>query len=140
MDRLPLRRIAEVAFLAANFKECIDFYRKIGLELSPNAKRLTFGQVGTEMEYFGVCDEKIGFLDPFPDAKSQLHVAFEVPSEKLDECISFLEGKGIKTSPKYEWEDTFQGVPASAVYFLDPEGNVIELFAPRSNRHDSNAE
>jgi len=133
MDRLPLVRVAEVAFLASNVKDCIDFYRKIGMvDLPADPGRLNFAGVGEQL--YGVCDEKIGFFDPWTDSYSKdwrFHVAFEVPSDKLDESIEFLKAKGIKVSPKNQW-DNFHGVPHStSIYFLDPAGNIIELWAPK---------
>jgi catechol 2,3-dioxygenase-like lactoylglutathione lyase family enzyme len=133
MDRLPLVRVAEVAFLASNVKDCIDFYRMIGMvDLPDSPGRLNFSRVGEQL--YGVCDEKIGFFDPWTDSYSKdwrFHVAFEVPSDKLDESIEFLKSKGINVSPKNEW-DNFHGVPHStSIYFLDPAGNIMELWAPK---------
>jgi catechol 2,3-dioxygenase-like lactoylglutathione lyase family enzyme len=133
MDRLPLIRVAEVAFLAPNVKDCIDFYRKIGMVDLPTAPgRLNFARVGEQL--YGVCDEKTGFFDPWTGGYSKdwrLHVAFEVPGDKLDECIEFLKAKEIKVSPKTQW-DNFHGVPHStSVYFPDPAGNILELWAPK---------
>lgn len=133
MDRLPLVRVAEVAFLASNVKECVDFYRRIGmLDLPAIPGRLNFAHVGEQL--YGVCDDKTGFFDAWTGGYSKdwrLHIAFEVPDEKLDECIEFLKDKGIKVSPKSRWEK-FHDVPHStSVYFLDPAGNIIELWAPK---------
>jgi catechol 2,3-dioxygenase-like lactoylglutathione lyase family enzyme len=133
MDRLPLVRVAEVAFLASNVKDCVDFYRKIGmLDLPTNPGRLNFTRVGEQL--YGIGDGKIGFFDSWTGGYSKdwgFHVAFEVPDEKLDECIEFLKAKGIRMSPKTEW-DNFHDVPHStSVYFPDPAGNIIELWAPK---------
>ena len=132
MDRLPLMRVAEVAFLASNVKECVDFYRKIGMiDLPSSPGRLNFAGVGEQL--YGICDEKTGFYDPWTGGYSKerrLHVAFEVPDDKLDECVKFLEAKGVNVSPKTRW-DNFHGVPHStSIYFPDPAGNIIELWAP----------
>jgi len=63
MDRLPLVRVAEVAFLASNVKECVDFYRNIGmLDLPASPRRLNFAHVGEQL--YGICNDKTGFLDP----------------------------------------------------------------------------
>lgn len=133
MDRLPLIRVAEVAFLASNVKECLDFYRKIGMtDLPPTSGRLNFARIGEQL--YGVCDGKTGFFDPWTGDYSKewrFHIAFEVPDNTLDECIEFLKTKGVKVSPKAEWNN-FHGVPHStSVYFPDPAGNIIELWAPR---------
>ena len=46
MEQLPLVRLAEVAFLASSVKECLDFYRKIGMtDLPPIPGRLNFASV-----------------------------------------------------------------------------------------------
>jgi len=63
MDRLPLVRVAEVAFLVSNVKDCVDFYRRIGmLDLPASPGRLNFARVGEQL--YGVCDEKTGFFGP----------------------------------------------------------------------------
>jgi len=128
-----LVRVAEVAFLASNLKECVDFYRRIGmLDLPTSLGRLNFARVGEQL--YGVCDDKTGFLDPWTGGYSKewrLRIAFEVPDEKLDECIEFLKAKGIEVSPKTRW-DNFHDVPHStSIYFPDPAGNIIELWAPK---------
>ena len=133
MDKPPLVRVAEVAFSASNVKDCIDFYRKIGMaDLPASPGRLNFARVGEQL--YGACDGKIGFFDPWSASYSQdwrFHVAFEIPSDKLDESIEFLKAKGISVSPKTEWEN-FHGVSHStSIYFTDPAGNIIELWAPR---------
>ena len=134
MNVLPLVRVAEVAFLASNVKECIDFYKKIGMvDLPATPGRLNFARVGEQL--YGVCDEKIGFFDAWTGGYSKdwrFHVAFEVPLDKIDECIGFLKTKGVKVSPRIEWETTFHGAAqSSSVYFLDPAENIIELWAPK---------
>lgn len=132
-----MRSVAEVAFLASNFKECVEFYRKVGLEVRGDPRFVNFSNVGKTL--FGIVDENRGFFDPNssiedpkflkPPICSRLHIAFEVPSDQLDDCLAFLEARGIKVSPKHEWEN-FHGVPHStSVYFTDPEGNAIELWA-----------
>ena len=126
-------RVAEVAFLAPDVKECIDFYRKIGMvDLPADPGRLNFAKVGEQL--YGVCDGKIGFFDPWTGGNSRdwrFHVAFEVPGDMLDACIEFLQAKGIGVSPKAQW-DNFHGVPHStSIYFPDPAGNIIELWAPK---------
>ena len=132
MDKLPLRSVAEIAFLAADFKECVDFYRKLGLEVRGDPGLVNFSNLGGTL--FGIADEKRGWFDGRssvqnpqfvkPPLCSRLHIAFEVPDDKLDECMAFLESKGIRVSQKIEF-----GRHTSA-YFADPEKNRIELTTP----------
>jgi catechol 2,3-dioxygenase-like lactoylglutathione lyase family enzyme len=133
MNKLPLVRVAEVAFLASNVKECVDFYGKIGMvDLPASPGRLNFAHVGEQL--YGVCDGKTGFLDPWTGGYSKnwkFHVAFEVPYDKLDECVEFLKRKGINVSPKEEWDDFHDVAHSTSIYFPDPAGNIIELWAPK---------
>ncbi len=131
MERLPLRRLAEVAFLASNVGECVEFYRKLGLEMPQNLEHLNFAQVGEQL--FGVCDATQGFGNGRGGfVKARLHVAFEISDDELDECIGFLKTKGIETSPKHEFTDWHGVRHSTSVYFTDPAGNIMELWAPRS--------
>jgi len=102
------------------------------VDLPASPGRLNFARVGEQL--YGVCDDKTGFFDPWTGDYSKdwrFHVAFKVPDEKLDECIEFLKAKGIRVSPKTRW-DNFHDVPHStSIYFPDPAGNIIELWAPK---------
>jgi catechol 2,3-dioxygenase-like lactoylglutathione lyase family enzyme len=134
MKKLPLVRVAEVAFLTKKTEECARFYRKIGLEYParPNKKHIHFADVGEQ--YFGFAHEDRGFMNGYGDemVKVPLHVAFEVPFDQLDECIAFLEHKGIKCSSKIENSKGWHGSRrAWSTYFSDPAGNIMELWAPQ---------
>ena len=133
MDKLPLLRVVEVAFLTTRLEECAEFYKKIGMEDFPvPLTRLNFANVGEQL--FGFCDETQGFTDGYGGyTKALLHVAFEVPGDSLDECVAFLNSKGIKTSPKKQFANWHGTAKSTSVYFADPAGNIIELWAPERN-------
>ena len=133
LDRLPLVRVAEVAFPTPKLAECAQFYRQIGLEFrkDPDITEIHFTDVGEQ--YFGFAHEDRGFMTGYGEemAKAPLHVAFEIPADKIDECISFLKSKGIKCSPKVEISERWHGAKkATSIYFKDPAGNIMELWAP----------
>jgi catechol 2,3-dioxygenase-like lactoylglutathione lyase family enzyme len=137
VDKLPLLRVAEVAFLTPRLEECIEFYRGLGLEypLRDDPTRIQFAEVGEQL--FGFANEKRGFIDGYGGfIKVPIHVAFEVPSDELDECIEFLASKGVRTSPKTENSMGWHGAERStSVYFRDPTGNIMELWAPSRQRN-----
>ncbi len=134
MNRLPLLRVAEVAFLTPKSEECAEFYRKIGLEefpSNPDLNTIHFANVGEQ--YFGFAAEERGFFSGYEEEriKVPLHIAFEIPLEKIDDCIGYLTSKGIKCSPKIENTAGWHGAKrAYSTYFLDPQGNIMELWAP----------
>lgn len=134
MKKLPLVRVAEIAFLTTRTEECAKFYRKIGLDfpVRPNKKHIHFADVGEQ--YFGFAHEDRGFMSGHGDemVKVPLHMAFEVQPDKLDECIRFLKRKGVKCSPKNENSRGWHGSRrAWSTYFSDPAGNIMELWAPQ---------
>ena len=130
MDKLPLLRVSEVAFLTTKLEDCMKFYKMIGMQdLPTKLERINFANVGEQL--FGFCDASQGFIDGYGGyTKALFHVAFEVPSDKLDECVAFLNAKGIKTSPKNEFVDWHGAAKSTSVYFTDPAGNILELWAP----------
>jgi catechol 2,3-dioxygenase-like lactoylglutathione lyase family enzyme len=132
VDKLPLLRVAEVAFLTPRLEECVEFYRGLGLEYPSRSDptKIQFAEVGEQL--FGFAHEKRGFIDGYGGfIKAPIHVAFEVPSAQLDECIKFLASKGVRTSPKIANSEGSHGAKRStSVYFRNPAGNIIELWAP----------
>ncbi len=127
MDKRPLQRVSEVAFLTSKLRECAEFYRLIGMEdLAAQPKRINFANVGERL--FGFCDQAQGFIDGYGGfSRALLHIAFEVPVDSLDECITFLNERGIKTSPKNHFSNWHGATKSTSVYFTDPAGNIIEL-------------
>jgi len=133
LDRLPLVRVAEVAFLTPKLEDCARFYRRLGLKFdeNPDPKHIHFADVGEQ--YFGFAHEDRGFFTGYDEEriKAPLHVAFEIPADQLENCVSFLNSKGVKCSSKVENSEGWHGAPKStSVYFTDPAGNILELWAP----------
>lgn len=139
MDKLPLIRVVEVAFLTTKLQECAEFYRKIGMnDLSSDPQRLNFANVGEQL--FGFCDQKIGFIDGNEGyTKAPLHIAFQIPYESLDECVSFLNSKGIETSRKNDGINWHGATRSISVYFSDPAGSILELWTPSEDFRGSGA-
>jgi catechol-2,3-dioxygenase len=135
MDRLPLLRVSEVAFLTTKLQECVEFYKMIGMEDFPMSfDRVNFANVGEQL--FGFCDETRGFIDGYGHyTKALFHVAFEVPGDSIDECITFLNANGIGTSPKNQFFDWHGTAKSTSVYFTEPAGN--ELWAQEKNAHQN---
>jgi len=70
MDKLQLLRVAEVAFLTTNPKECMEFYKMIGMEGFPSKlKRINFANVG---ELVRICRKHAGTLGPRRRARVKL--------------------------------------------------------------------
>ena len=132
LKKLPLLRVAEVAFLTPKLAQCTKFYGKLGLKYSPrpDPKEIHFADVGEQL--FGFVHEDRGFYTGYEEefVKAILHVAFEVPYNQLDDCAAFLVSNEIKSSPRVENSKGWHGAKKSAsIYFKDPAGNIMELWA-----------
>lgn len=139
LDRLPLLRVAEIAFLTPKPGECSEFYRMLGLHefpINPDKKMIHFANVGEQ--YFGFADEERGFFSGYDDEniKVPLHIAFEVPNYSLNDCMAFLASKGVKCSPKIKSTGNWHGAEQPySVYFGDPNGNIMELWSREDNEN-----
>ena len=54
------------------------------------------------------------------------HLAFEIPSESYQEHLTRLRSLGLEVT-----ETVFPGMSAQAMFFRDPEGNVLEFICPQ---------
>ncbi len=126
-------RVAEVAFSTSKLVECSKFYRELGLDdfsAVPDKKAIHFANVGEQ--YFGFANEERGFFSGYDNEmiKVPLHIAFEVPNNSLNECMTFLSSRGVKCSPKIKGSRGWHGGKEPySVYFKDPQGNIMELWA-----------
>ncbi len=65
------------------------------------------------------------------------HFAFDIPSNKIDEALAWLQNKvEILWIDDYKsYIADFSGWHAKSVYFIDPAGNIVEFIA-RFDLHD----
>jgi catechol 2,3-dioxygenase-like lactoylglutathione lyase family enzyme len=69
-----------------------------------------------------------GGLDQVEDPLGKSHHAFEVSWEDLQAAIGLFEEKGIPYHAPIDWGDHH------CLYFLDPDGNLLELVGYREPR------
>ncbi|MDG1261600.1 MAG: hypothetical protein P8O05_07550 [Flavobacteriales bacterium] len=61
------------------------------------------------------------------------HFAFLIPKGKLDEAITFCEGRSIPLM-QYEGKQVIDFGTGTSIYFFDPAGNIVE-FIDRPSLH-----
>lgn len=66
------------------------------------------------------------------------HFAFNIPENRLDDCIAWLEGKAELITLDGEHIFDFKAWDAHSVYFYDPAGNIIEFIARHRLNNSSN--
>ncbi|MFE0560754.1 VOC family protein [Paenibacillus sp. NPDC058910] len=71
------------------------------------------------------------------DSRAFYHIAFSIAVDQLSEAMKWLENNGIELitqdgNQPFEFKDW----PASACYFYDPDGNLIEFIAHHATVHE----
>ncbi len=67
-----------------------------------------------------------GGLDQIRDPLGKAHHAFEVAHPDLERARRLFEARGIPHHPPIDWRDH------DCLYFLDPDGNLLELVGYRA--------
>jgi catechol-2,3-dioxygenase len=85
---------------------------------------------------FGAGDSRLVFAEAEGD-EPMYHFAFDVPRNKLSEAKAWLAKRVglLERDGRDEFE--FPSWNATAAYFRDPAGNVVELIARRNLPNDS---
>lgn len=119
-------KINEVILFSKNLKAQKQFYQStLGVELvEESSTKITFR--------FGE-----SFLSFIVSKVSKVaHLAFNIPSNKINEAFSWLSDKTTVLDYKGEQITTFSNWNAEAIYFYDADGNIMEFIA----RHNLNIE
>ncbi len=118
---LPIRVIYEVAIPVKDLPRAEAFYREVlGLEvgLRDETRNWLFLRVGGQQGML-VLQENKGEWPP-------THYAFGVEEADIERAAQTLKEKGVEIDGPHfhEW------MPATSVYFSDPDGHALELCAP----------
>ncbi len=124
--------IKEIKLLTNTLAETKYFYHQIlGFPIIIEEKNFISFQAGFSLLTFQETKEK----------NSVYHFAFNIPCNKIEEALHWLELKTeiIKADGETEIVD-FKNWNAKAVYFLDNNGNILELIARSDLKNEDNKE
>lgn len=128
--------LSEIELIVKDVKASARFYKDVvGLtpetELTDEWAWFWTGIPG-EPQRIALHKEKLGFEEksPNPEGKrwGQVHYAFNVPREKLETAVEHVRGKDVEVygPVNIKW------MKATAYYFYDPDGNLLEFWSPDS--------
>lgn len=124
--RLPIRSIDYTVIFARQMAKMREFYGTtmgfaLHRELSPTWVEY---RIGSNILALAVPGAR--FPDPLPPAGTMsLQLAFRVAPQEVDTCAATLAERGVKiVSPP-----TDQPFGHRTVFFRDPDGNVLEIYA-----------
>ncbi len=124
--------IKEIKLLTNTLAETKYFYHQIlGFPIIIEEKNLISFQTGFSLLTFQEANEK----------NPVYHFAFNIPCNKIEEALHWLELKTeiIKADEETEIVD-FKNWNAKAVYFLDNNENILELIARSDLKNEDNKE
>jgi catechol-2,3-dioxygenase len=117
---LPIRGVYEVAIRVKDLGRAEAFYRQVlglAVGLHDAERRWTFLRAGPG----GVV-----VLQEDPGPWPPQHLAFTIEAADLERAAAALRDGGVEPSGPvfHAW------MPGHSIYFTDPDGNALELFAP----------
>ncbi|MFN2439118.1 MAG: VOC family protein [Chitinophagaceae bacterium] len=122
--------IKEIKLLTSDLVETRNFYNQIlELEIVFEENNFISFQAGLSLLTFQEVNDK----------QPVYHFAFNIPCNKIEEALHWLESKTeiIKIGEENKIVD-FKNWNAKAIYFLDNNGNILELIARRDLENEDN--
>ncbi|WP_438350616.1 VOC family protein [Paenibacillus sp. FA6] len=115
-------KLTEVILSTHQFETLKVFYGSLlGLDIVVDQPSQLSFQVGSTI---------LGFCEADPKEKPYYHIAFAIPTNKFSEAKQWVSERGIPLFSKDGQDEfSFESWNATALYFYDPDGNLIEFIA-----------
>ena len=133
---LHVKRLDHFGVDVADLDRAERFYTEVlGMSVRmrlPDQRLLAYGDGSCAL--FWKPDRPPGPLDQVANPLGKSHHAFEVSWEDLQRALRLFPERGIPHHAPIDWDDHL------CLYFLDPDGNLLELVGyrpdqPRHSRH-----
>lgn len=126
-----IKGIREIHLQVSSLEKSIEFYLSLGLLLSgvDNARRIAFFNITVPEKNH----QMLGLWENRKTAIDIRHFAFEVDLTDIRNAKDWLNQRGILTRAVFGRDNSepivHYNTPAASVYFDDPDGNELELYA-----------
>ena len=123
MHPIAVKQVKEIILVSDDVNASRRLYRDVlGLDMPAAPDRLNLARVGSQ--YLGAA--QAGVMS-HPGFTGRLHLGLEIDAADFERAVEHLGRAGIEVKVRPQHMDT----PASVgAYFLDPDANLIELWAP----------
>ena len=131
---MHIKSFSELVLIVKDVKQSKKFYEEVvGLTVEKSDTDWVWFFVGepAQKQRLAIHKGKLLFEEnsPLPESKrwGQVHFAFEVEKENLDDALQEVKNKGIEIYGPVK----FQWMKAESYYFYDPDGNLVEYWSPK---------
>lgn len=127
MDPIEVRQVKEIILVSDDVHASRRLYREmLGLAMPATPDRLNLARVGSQ--YLGVA--QAGAM-VHPGFTGRLHLGLEIDCADFERAIDHLRRQGIEVTIRPQQPGYMDTPESVGAYFLDPDANLIELWAPR---------
>ena len=129
MRPVEVKQVKEIILVSDDVHASRRLYREtLGLEMPATPDRLNLARVGSQ--YLGTAQAGVMSHAGFT---GRIHLGLEIDPADFVRAVEHLRQQGIEVTVRPQrpgYMDTPESVGA---YFLDPDANLIELWAPGPN-------
>jgi catechol 2,3-dioxygenase-like lactoylglutathione lyase family enzyme len=127
MPPIRVRQVKEIILVSDDVAASRRLYRDaLGLAMPVVPDRLNLAPVGSQ--YLGTAGRGVM---AHPGFTRGIHLGLEIAPADFEAAVDHLRAQGIEVTVRAQrpgYMDTAESVGA---YFLDPDANLVELWAPR---------
>ncbi|MFP7343707.1 VOC family protein [Bacillus safensis] len=131
---MMMKGLYEAHLPVSDLKTSIAFYEKLGLTLAHENERVAFLWIEKGKSWLGLWKVDI---NAYPYHPSTRHVAFQIKTSSIEQIKTWLIERGISIHPMFGFSEEKQPLVLdnppqfhAAIYFLDPDENLLECIAP----------
>ena len=130
---IPIKQVKEIILVSRDVAASRRLYHDIlGLPMPETPDRLNLARVGTQ--FLGTAGEGVM---RHPGFTGRVHLGLEIEYADFDRAVERLRRSGIEVTIRPQAPGYMDTAASVGAYFLDPDSNLVELWAalPEAHRH-----
>jgi catechol 2,3-dioxygenase-like lactoylglutathione lyase family enzyme len=127
MHPIEVKQVKEIILVSDDVHASRRLYRDVlGLAMPAAPDRLNLARIGSQ--YLGAA--QTGVM-AHPGFTGRLHLGLEIAPADFERAVDHLRRQGIEVKVRPQQPGYMHTPESVGAYFLDPDANLIELWAPR---------